>query len=37
MCHSEEEVVQEVAITVIHEIAHYFGIDDDRLHQLGWG
>ncbi|MFJ4656092.1 metallopeptidase family protein [Nocardia sp. NPDC088792] len=37
MCHSEEEVVEEVAITVIHEIAHYFGIDDDRLHQLGWG
>lgn len=37
MCRSEEEVVQEVAITVIHEIAHYFGIDDERLHQLGWG
>ncbi|WP_460697196.1 metallopeptidase family protein [Nocardia thraciensis] len=37
MCDSEEEVVEEVAITVIHEIAHYFGIDEDRLHQLGWG
>ncbi len=37
MCHSEDEVVEEVAITVIHEIAHYFGIDEDRLHQLGWG
>ncbi|MET9489213.1 MULTISPECIES: metallopeptidase family protein [unclassified Nocardia] len=37
MCTSEEEVVHEVAVTVIHEIAHYFGIDDDRLHQLGWG
>ncbi|MFE3191614.1 metallopeptidase family protein [Nocardia sp. NPDC059240] len=37
MCHSEEEVVEEVAITVVHEIAHYFGIDDERLHQLGWG
>jgi predicted Zn-dependent protease with MMP-like domain len=36
MCGSEEEVVEEVAITVIHEIAHHFGIDDDRLHQLGW-
>ncbi|NOR98479.1 metallopeptidase family protein, partial [Mycobacteroides abscessus] len=22
---------------VIHEIAHHFGIDDERLHQLGWG
>jgi predicted Zn-dependent protease with MMP-like domain len=36
MCGSEDEVVEEVAITVIHEIAHHFGIDDDRLHQLGW-
>ena len=33
----EDEVVDEVAITVIHEIAHHFGIDDDRLHELGWG
>lgn len=37
MCSSEAEVVEEVAITVIHEIAHHFGIDDDRLHELGWG
>ncbi len=36
MCGSEPEVVEEVAITVIHEIAHHFGIDDDRLHELGW-
>ena len=36
MCDSEDEVVDEVAITVIHEIAHHFGIDDDRLHELGW-
>ena len=35
-CDSEAEVVEEVAITVIHEIAHHFGIDDDRLHELGW-
>jgi predicted Zn-dependent protease with MMP-like domain len=37
VCDSEEEVIDEVAITVIHEIAHHFGIDDDRLHELGWG
>ncbi|MEV0078767.1 metallopeptidase family protein [Nocardia neocaledoniensis] len=37
ICSSDDEVVEEVAITVIHEIAHYFGIDDDRLHELGWG
>ena len=36
MCHSQEEVRAEVAITVVHEIAHHFGIDDDRLHELGW-
>ena len=37
VCDSEADVVEEVAITVIHEIAHHFGIDDDRLHELGWG
>lgn len=37
ICTDEAEVVEEVVITVIHEIAHYFGIDEDRLHQLGWG
>lgn len=36
-CQTEEQVVEEVAITVIHEIAHHFGIDDERLHELGWG
>ena len=36
-CDTEAEVVQEVAITVIHEIAHHFGIEDERLHELGWG
>ncbi|MPV36864.1 metallopeptidase family protein [Georgenia subflava] len=36
MCESEEEVVDEVAITVVHEIAHHFGISDERLHDLGW-
>ncbi len=37
MCDSEQEVVDEVAVTVVHELAHHFGIDDDRLHELGWG
>lgn len=36
MCEDREDVVEEVAITVVHEIAHHFGIDDDRLHALGW-
>ncbi|HEY0216052.1 MAG TPA: metallopeptidase family protein [Cellulomonas sp.] len=37
ICTDREEVVEEVAVTVVHEIAHHFGIDDDRLHELGWG
>lgn len=37
MCDDEAQVVDEVAITVVHEIAHHFGIDDERLHELGWG
>ena len=37
VCESRDEVVDEVAITVVHEIAHHFGIDDERLHELGWG
>ena len=37
MCSSVDEVIEEIAITVVHEIAHHFGIDDERLHQLGWG
>lgn len=37
ICDTEEDVVDEVAVTVVHEIAHHFGIDDDRLHALGWG
>jgi len=36
MCDSRDEVVEEVAVTVIHEVAHHFGIDDERLHELGW-
>lgn len=37
MCRDELDVVDEVRITVVHEVAHHFGIDDDRLHELGWG
>jgi len=37
LCASREELVEEVRITVVHEVAHHFGIDDDRLHELGYG
>ncbi|MGH9136965.1 MAG: metallopeptidase family protein [Acidimicrobiales bacterium] len=36
MCRSEDDVVRQVTITVVHEIAHHFGIGDRRLHELGW-
>ena len=36
MCDAEDDVVREVHITVVHEIAHHFGIDDARLHELGY-
>ncbi len=36
MCETSEELVEEVRITVVHEIAHHFGIDDDHLHDLGY-
>src|ERR1700712_3048608 len=37
LCEDADELVREVRITVVHEIAHHFGIDDDRLHELGYG
>jgi predicted Zn-dependent protease with MMP-like domain len=36
VCDDEADVEAEVRTTVIHEIAHHFGIDDDRLDELGW-
>lgn len=35
-CDTEDEVVEQVRITVVHEVAHHFGIDDHRLDELGW-
>ncbi len=32
-----DELIHEVRVTVVHELAHHLGIDDDRLHELGWG
>ena len=37
MCHTDDEVIDQVRITVVHEVAHHFGIDDERLHELGYG
>jgi predicted Zn-dependent protease with MMP-like domain len=37
ICQTVEDVVDEVHVTVVHEIAHHFGIGDARLHELGYG
>jgi predicted Zn-dependent protease with MMP-like domain len=37
VCDDEDDVAREVAITVVHELGHHFGIDEQRLHELGWG
>ncbi len=37
ICDTEQDVIEEVEITVAHEIAHHFGIDDARLYELGYG
>jgi len=36
LCATRAQVRGEVAVTVVHEIAHHFGISDNRLHELGW-
>lgn len=36
ICENLDELRDEVHVTLVHEIAHYYGIDDDRLHALGW-
>ena len=36
MCEDDDDLAEEVYVTVVHELAHAAGIDDDRLHELGW-
>ena len=36
MCGDLDELRHEIGVTVVYEVAHHFGIDDDRLHELGW-
>ena len=35
-CETEDELRDEVHTTLVHEIAHFYGIDDEKLHELGW-
>jgi predicted Zn-dependent protease with MMP-like domain len=36
ICETVDELREEIHVTLVHEIAHFYGIDDDRLHELGW-
>lgn len=36
MCATREELLEQIAVTVVHEIAHHYGISDERLNELGW-
>lgn len=35
--HDDADLREQIYITIVHEIAHHYGIDDERLHELGWG
>ncbi len=36
-CADLEELKREIRITLVHEIAHFYGISENRIHELGWG
>ncbi|HEY2557285.1 MAG TPA: metallopeptidase family protein [Diaminobutyricibacter sp.] len=36
ICDTIDELRDEIHVTLVHEIAHFYGIDDDKLHELGW-
>lgn len=37
LCRDREELREEILVTIVHEAAHHLGIEEDRLHELGWG
>ena len=37
LCDDVDDLIEEIGVTVVHEIAHFFGIEDDHLEELGWG
>ena len=36
ICDDLDQLKDEIHVTLVHEIAHFYGIDDDELHRLGW-
>ena len=35
-CETDDELRDEIHTTLVHEIAHFYGIDDEQLHEMGW-
>lgn len=35
-CNTREELVEQIRVTIVHEVGHFYGLDDDQLHALGW-
>ncbi|MGI0522500.1 metallopeptidase family protein [Microbacterium maritypicum] len=35
-CETDDELREEIHTTLVHEIAHFYGIDDEQLHEMGW-
>lgn len=36
-CADLDELAEEIRITLVHEIAHFYGLTEERIHELGWG
>ncbi|MGJ4843414.1 metallopeptidase family protein [Leifsonia sp. Le1] len=36
ICDDIDQLREEIHVTLVHEIAHFYGVDDARLHELGW-
>lgn len=36
-CADHEELIREIRVTLVHEIAHFYGLGEARIHELGWG
>ncbi len=37
ICEDADQLREEVTVTVLHEVGHYFGLEEHELHELGWG
>ena len=36
-CADRDELTEEIRVTLVHEIAHFYGLSEERIHELGWG